>query len=637
MNKLINVDNGGTLTDIWVLDGEKSYHTKTLTTPHDLSRCFMSGLRKISQSIYGSEDLDRLISETDLIRYSTTVGTNALVQRKGPAIGLIIDEEFPIDALLADVQQQEMFSAIVGDRHCRFNCSLEGDLYRAAVVAAINELCAKGAQRLVIAFSQQGNAEAEKRFQKSAMELFPRHLLGAVPMLFVHSLVADRDPIRRCWTGLNNAFLHPAMEGFLYYAENLLREARARHPLLIYRNDGFSGRVSKTVAVRTYSSGPRGGMEGIAAYAAHYGLNRVLSFDVGGTTTDIGLVELGAIRTKPYGEVEGVPCSMPLCDIKSVGVGGGSVIRVIDGQIRVGPDSVGASPGPACFALGGTDATITDALVVLGLLDPDTYFGGDLKLDRARAVAAVAKHVADPLDLTPVAAAQAMLRAWAGNIATDLRHFAEVDAGLVLAAFGGGGPLAASEVADALGVEKVLIPRTAAVFSANGIGFSDVAHTAQAALSSAPLPEQIAQLRSRAISDMFSEGFEAAQCTLSVWLTNGEQAVAIAPDASAVPAECRIADDWTLHVRACGAVPQARICDAVTAHAAPAKSGGNRSLLQDDGTSVSVPVIVVEDQLPGAFGCGPAVIEEAFWTSYVRPGWRYEFSAAGDILLERIK
>ena len=165
--------------------------------------------------------------------------------------------------------------------------------------------------------------------KRRLLRTFPPHLLGALPILYAHELVDDADDARRTWTALFNAFLHPSMERFLYAAEHKLREAHSQSPLLVFRNDGYSGRVAKTIAVQTYSSGPRGGMEGAKALAAHYGFKHLLSMDIGGTTTDITVVAGGEVRTDRRGKVEGIATSFPLCNVESHGVGGSSIIRTL--------------------------------------------------------------------------------------------------------------------------------------------------------------------------------------------------------------------------------------------------------------------------------------------------------------------
>jgi N-methylhydantoinase A/oxoprolinase/acetone carboxylase beta subunit len=389
MTRLINIDNGGTLTDICVVDGDDVRYTKTLTTPFDLSRCLFDGLAKASTLLYGQERLAALLQSTDYIRYSTTQGTNALVQRKGPRLGLLTTDPTLVEALAATSEEEDLLSALVGDRHAVIDVGVDDDALAAELVARVNALAARGAGRVVVAIGGDDGAEQEKRVKRHLLRLYPRQLLGAIPLLFSWELVADRDDARRTWSALLNAFLHPAMERFLFNAESRLRESRTRRPLLIFRNDGGSSRVAKSSALKTYSSGPRGGLEGTRALASGYGFGHLLMADVGGTTTDVGVVTDGAVQVEHRGRVALVPTSFELAAITSHGVGGSSVIRVTGGEITVGPDSVGAAPGPACFGLGGADATITDVYLCMGLLDPHTYLDGSMTLDVERSRKAV--------------------------------------------------------------------------------------------------------------------------------------------------------------------------------------------------------------------------------------------------------
>lgn len=637
MGKLINIDNGGTLTDIWVLDGARSYHTKTITTPFDLSKCFMEGLAKISSLIYGEESLAALLQSTDHIRYSTTQGTNALVERKGPRLGLLIDARTGIDELQRDVREKKVFEDLVGTRLARLDTSLEGEDFTRALVHAFGDLTAAGAQRIVISFSGEDHAGHEAHLMRETLYMFPRHLLGAVPVLHASSLSREEDFGRRTWTALTNAYLHPAMERFLYNAENLLRPYRMTNPLLIYRNDGYSGCVAKTIALKTYSSGPRGGMEGARAYAYHYGYARLLSMDVGGTTTDIGLVENGAIKAQPHGEVEGIACAFPLCDIVSAGIGGGSIFRVREGRICVGPDSVGGAPGPACFGMGGRQATITDALLLMGVLDSATYFGGGMTLDAERARAAIEENIALPLGIDIETAVHDMFDAWAKKIAACLRDYAQVTRDTVLGAFGGGGPLAALAVAGHLGIDTVLVPGLAAVFSAHGIGFSDIAHQAEESFGdeedSGGLPAVLDRLRERVLRDMFSEGFEADECRLEAWARDAERTLTLDPDASLLPHA--LGSKAMIGMRATKTVNHARLADEGAIGTHEVQISISRNLLMRDGTRRDLPVIRVEEQKPGASGIGPALIEDAYWTCLMPEGWRFDFTANGDILFNR--
>jgi N-methylhydantoinase A/oxoprolinase/acetone carboxylase beta subunit len=310
MGMLINIDNGGTLTDICVLKDNNFYTTKTLTTPYDLSKCFFDGLKDVSKAVYGQEDVTRLLAEVEHIRYSTTQGTNAIVERKGPKLGMVVNKG---NAKLIKSMQEEdpdLFTFLVGDRIEEIELAdLNDEVSAAETITSITRLTARGANRVVVCFDNDDATHCESQFKRIAFNSYPRHLLGAVPMLFASELAEDISSNRRGWTALINSFLHPAMESFLYNAENRLREYRTKNPLLIFRNDGDASRVAKTIALKTYSSGPRGGMEGVKEFSKKYKLNNVVSMDIGGTTTDIGQVISNTVSESRRGTVEGVPTS----------------------------------------------------------------------------------------------------------------------------------------------------------------------------------------------------------------------------------------------------------------------------------------------------------------------------------------
>src|SRR3990167_2295714 len=445
----INIDNGGTLTDICILDDTGVRKTKVLTTPYDLSKCFFEGLQKASGVIYGQTDVKRLLEEVDLIRYSTTQGTNAICERKGPRLGLIIDAQSrDLPVRLAE-HDPEVFDVLVGDRVVFLDsATVMGDTAEVDVVKAINHLTATGANRLVVSFGGDDFLAVEDRFKKIALRKYPRHLLGAVPILYGSDLSTDGNVVRRTWTALINSFLHPAMEAFLYNAENRLRSYRTKNPLLIFRNDGDASRVAKTVAIKTYSSGPRGGMEGVKSFSRLYGFSDVVAIDIGGTTTDIGQYINGTVAEQRRGHVEGITVSFPLCEVMSAGVGGSSIFKEREGRIVIGPESVGAVPGPASFGRGGKEATITDASLLCGILDPGSYFGGDLALDSERAKSAILENIAKPLGLDLDDTLLQMQFAYEEKVAVELHRFTRISKGTTLLAFGGAGPLNACGVAE---------------------------------------------------------------------------------------------------------------------------------------------------------------------------------------------
>lgn len=641
MGRLINIDNGGTLTDICVIDGERVFHTKTLTTPYDLSKCFLEGLKKASILLYGEARVVDLLLSTDHIRYSTTQGTNAIVERKGPRLGLMLASQQDLAQLKAGEAEQELLDAMVGDRIATLDVSLEGGAFAMAVVACVNQLTALGANRIVVSLPGAAGADDEARVKEAALRKFPRQLLGVVPLLCATDLVEDGDAVRRTWTALFNAYLHPTMEAFLYHAEGILRDCHHQSPLLIFRNDGDSARVARTVAVKTYSSGPRGGMEGARALARHYGYTRLVSMDIGGTTTDIGRVDDGNVVACRRGAVEGVPVSLPLCEVASVGVGGSSILRAEAGGIRVGPESAGGEPGPACYGLGGQQPTITDVLLLTGLIDERTYFGGAMTLDRVRAEAAVRKQLAEPLGLTLEQALQRAEQAWVAKVASSLAKHAVLDANTVLAAFGGAGPFLLTEIAAAAGLREALIPGLAAVFSAYGIGFSDIAQQYQRRLSDAgdgAVQALVESLREAAERDMFAEGFELADCRQE-WTVVRE----LGPQSESrdwspgdgLPAGTLDCDAAFLELRVVRPIAHARLDAGGHAGEVAAVSNATRRVSMSGQHEQDLPVYALSEQPAGAEASGPCVLEEEFFTCRVDPGWTFHINANRDIRLSR--
>jgi len=642
MERLINIDNGGTLTDICVWDGQNFNYAKTLTTPFDLSKCLFDGLTKASESIFGAPDLEALLHSTKHIRYSTTQGTNALVERKGPRIGLVTDDAAVVAELRATEAEASLFDALIGPRVAVIDPHADEETLIFDLVQQVNKLTTDGAARIVVAVGD-ASGPGERRLRNILLRKFPRHLLGSVPVLYSWEFTADRVRTRRIWSGVINAFLHPTMERFLYNAEDRLRQLRVQNPLLIYRNDGASSRVAKSVALKTYSSGPRAGLEGARALAKAYDLNHVLMIDVGGTTTDVGSVKDFQITVDRRGSIKGVPISFPMSNVHSTGVGGSSIITVKEGQIIVGPESVGAAPGPACFGFGGTSATITDVNLLLGVLDSATYLDGGFALDAERSKAVILATVAEPLG---VGLEEALVQMEAAYFATIAKSFAAVigdPADTTIAAFGGAGPMSACGAARLNNVKTVLVPKLAAVFSAFGISFSDIGRSYEVGLSEPTI--EAAQsvhdmLVERAERDMFQEGHDLAACTLQ-WSLVVEEAdgtlVSEAPytygDAPAVgagqPASLTLVVTFEL--------PHASLAANTSLASHPAVASGTRQVRSSATEVDEVSVYALLDQKPGATALGPSIVEGTFFTARVLDGWKLDVTAAGDLMLTDIR
>lgn len=614
MERLINIDNGGTLTDIVVGSGTDFTFTKTLTTPVDLSQCLFDAMTKASVSLFGEPNLAGLLHSTRHIRYSSTQGTNALVERKGPSLGLITDDPDLVDALRGSERSAGLFDDLIGNRVAIVTPDGSPSELAGNLVAAINRLTTAGAQRLVIA---AGSDEREHLFKRTMLKNFPRHLLGSVPILFSREFASDPARTRQIWSGIINSFLHPTVERFLYSAEHRLRAYKVKNPLLIYRNDGASSRVSKSVALKTYSSGPRGGLEGTRAIAEAYGLDHVLMIDVGGTTTDVGMVTNSTISVDRRGSIQGVDISYEMSNVHSTGVGGSSIIAVHDGEITVGPESVGAAPGPACFGFGGTQATITDVNLLLGVLDPATYLNGEMALDADRSRAVITRTVADPLGISLDEALIRMERSYSDRLSGAFAALVSDTGETTIAAFGGGGPMSACSAARSAGVSHVLVPRLAAVFSAYGISFSDIAQSYETDVTGFT-PDDLESARrameADASRDMFQEGHELSDCDLE-WRTIFEEGSEI------------------VSLKAVFRLPHPTLDGGAPASQAAAVPSGTRQVRSTATEVDTVSVYQLEDQEPGATASGPAIVEGPFFTARVPAGWSLTVSPAGDLLL----
>lgn len=633
---LVNIDNGGSFTDAIASDGERVLHVKSPTTPHDLSQCFVAVLERLALECYGEADLARLLGDTEYLRYSTTSGTNAVVEHKGSPVGVLVlagEEERLYGA--ARLAGTGLWAAMVPSPVAGLRFA-GGAVDAPGLMASVSQLISQGVSRIVVALPEPAQ---EQLVKDEVLERYPRHLLGAIPVLFSHELVRDDDHGRRLFSAVVNSYLHPGMELFLYGAERVTRQHHLGSPLLIYRNDGDSARVAKTTAIKTYGSGPRGGLAGAVAYARWYRSPLLVGMDIGGTTTDVSAVADGTATEFAHGLVgdEEIPASFPMGDIVSIGYGGSSIFRLEGDAIRIGPESVGAAPGPACFGRGGTVPTITDALLLAGVLDPDNYLGGELRLDPALAEKVIGAVIAEPLGLALGAAVQRMIVAYESQVATHLRDILAsrgIAPGGDLLAFGGGGPMNACGIAAAAGFGRVIVPAYASVFSAYGIGFSDLSHqyrvpAAEAAARGADAV--LAELRERARRDMFGEGLAPEDWSEAVEVCGARDGRLVAQSwQGAIPAGL---DDPGLRLVATHGLRKPHLPAAADTPARAATAlGAARVFL--GGEPAELPVFALKDLAPGCAGSGPALFRDAYLTCLVRPGWSFCVSANGDLILE---
>ncbi len=467
----IAIDTGGTFTDcVWVERGQVRM-LKVFSTPADPSQAIVEALEKI-----GTHD-------SAVLLHGTTVGTNTLLQRKGASVALVTTAGFE-DAIEIGRQARPKLYDLFFDRveplvpaNLRFGVeertASDGKILQAPSPQDLQSLSTRIRQKHPesIAISLLFSFANTKTEIAVAQAL---HKLG-VPLSISHQILPEFREYDRTSTVVVNAYLQPVMQRYL---ENLDRRARAR--IFVMQSSGGITALSAAARepVRTVLSGPAGGVVGAAAQARRSGYDRIISFDMGGTSTDVALVDHEA-RASSQGEVAGFPIGVPMLDIHTVGAGGGSIARFdAGGALRVGPESAGADPGPICYGR-GTQPTVTDANLLLGRLQPQRFLGGDFTLDFERTRRLVAEWLKqNGPKLTPEQFAAGIIRVVNATMEKAIR-VVSIERGydpreFALVAFGGAGGLHACELAEALSIPRVIVPALPGALSAFGILVSDV-------------------------------------------------------------------------------------------------------------------------------------------------------------------
>lgn len=503
MNR-VSVDIGGTFTDCFVAWDDKYLQSKALTTHQNLALGFNEALENACSELGIS--VNELLSEVDSVRYATTLGTNALIERKGPRLGLLTTMGFRSSVPLARArgygagldhkQQLDVPNAKRPDpivpipmiKEIRERVDFVGDvvlgLDEEDLRVKLRELVDKGAEALVVVLANSVvNPAHELRIREIFLEEYPAHMLGAIPMLLSHQIVGRKGEYVRAMSTILDGFLHQVMYHGLGTLELNLRASGYDKPMLVNHNSGGMAQLNSTDALQTLHSGPVSGIAACEHLAAATGLGNVVATDMGGTSFDIGLVTEGGVKHYDFNPViERWMVSVPMVHLVTLGAGGGSICSYdsVYQTVAVGPRSAGSDPGPACYDRGGLEPTVTDADLMLGYLDPQNYAGGHIKLNPRRAKSAIEDALCDELDVDVIEAAKLIKRtvdgAMANGIATELRTRGYDPENFTVLAYGGNGPLHACGIANALGTKKILAPPFSSVFSAVGAGSTAQMH-----------------------------------------------------------------------------------------------------------------------------------------------------------------
>jgi len=482
MSYMIDIDTGGTFTDgFFNRDGEVRT-VKVATTPHDLTVCFFECIKSGAKA-FGIDEYD-LLSDAEIIRFSNTIGTNTIIQRDGSRIGLLLSKGLSTLAPSSDVESRQPLVQPSMVLEVDESTDVKGTVHihpgPADILRSAQRLIDAGARCLVVAFANsETNPANEREVRQIIKDEYPRDYLGSIPVFLASDITPNSGTQGRINTAVLNAYVHNKLTRLLYNAGETLRQRHFRKTLFIGHNNGTVARVAKTRAFHTYNSGPAAGLLGVKWLGELYGIKRLISTDMGGTSFDIGWIKEGEPSYSLAPDIEGFRCNLPMMEIAAFGAGGGSIAAIVDGKLQVGPKSAGASPGPVCFSLGGTEPTVTDANLVIGLLDAEFFLGGSKHLDVEKARSVIDDKIAGPLGISAEDAAWAIRAKIDQTMGAEVRNIANrLGDGddPVIVVYGGAGGLHACAIADEAGLDTVILTPFSAVFSAFSSSLNNIGH-----------------------------------------------------------------------------------------------------------------------------------------------------------------
>lgn len=671
---ILGVDTGGTFTDFYLVlgDGTAAVY-KCPSTPGDPARAVLEGLSRMLR-----EARRALRAPQIEVVHGSTVATNAIIERRGARTALITTEGFR-DVLAIGRQTRPRLYDLAPRREpplvpeeLRLEASerldRRGEALRPLDPAEVERLLERvldaGAESLAVCFLFSFLNPTHERMVAEAARR------RGLSVSASYEVLPEHREYERASTTVANAYVAPVMARYLSHLADGLRRRGIRRLRVMASNGGsMSAQEAARLAVRTVLSGPAGGVAGAYALARQAGYENVITLDMGGTSTDVGLCP-GRLLEREEALVGGLPLRGPALDVVSVGAGGGSIASIdAGGALRVGPESAGADPGPACYGK-GLDATVTDAHVLLGRIQPEHFLGGRMPL-LPQASEQALRRLAGPFGGDPRRAAAAVLKVANANMERALR-MVSVERGhdprlFTLVAFGGAGPLHACELADALGIPQVIVPPHPGVLSALGMAAAPIVKDLRAAVHlrlDAPRDEgeiaQLARLRSallaRGRSELEREGFEteglSAQPILEMRYAGQSYELPVPAD-SLAPTSFLPAFHAAHRERYGHADPErpVEVVDlrlrlvlpgpALPSSPAPARrlsarvAPAARRDVWFDGKPILTP-IYPRDSLPaGAEVGGPAIVVQMDSTTVIPPGWRGTVDPRGNLVLSR--
>jgi N-methylhydantoinase A len=676
-------DIGGTFTDVAAFD-EKSGHMllgKTLSTTSNLELGITHGVEK-ARTRY---------ADAALFLHGSTIAINTMLERTGAKTALLITEGFRDIYEIGRINRPDAYNLFfkkhvpLVERALRFEVrermTAEGEVYipldEAGVHAVCDKLDALGVEAVAILLLHcYRNPDHEQRVKRIVQQRLPRAFVSAS-----HELSQEYREFERCSTVVANAYIGPMVSQYIANIDQHIKESGFKGSFLLVQSTGglYESHQAQVQCVRMLESGPAAGVIGAQALCREMDLGDAVAFDMGGTTAKAGVIYKGEVLTTGSALIGGynqaLPVQIPMVDVFEVGTGGGSIAMVDEsGALRVGPQSAGAEPGPACYGLGGTRPTVTDANLVLGRLGADRFLGGEMKLEVEAAERAIRQHVAQPLGVDLVHAADGILR-----IAVTAMSYAvkavSTERGLDAAAFsliayGGAGPLHASAIAREIGQQRFIVPRAPGHFCAFGMLFSDLRYdyvkTWFTRLDDAPFAEI-----ERIYEAMIAEGRKAVDGS---GIKPSRVTVAYAADMRYVGQEHPVTVDLSpnvfkrrdreaikkhfdevhqlrygtcapeeraeivsLRATVTGVMkkpPLERIARGARSPVSAAQRGKRKVYFAELGKAVATPTFARDALRAGNRIEGPALIEEHASTTVVLPGDRLQVDEFGNLVIE---
>jgi N-methylhydantoinase A len=668
----IGVDIGGTFTDFAIWDGSAAGTSavramKLPSTPPDFAEAVKRGL----EILIGDGTIDP--SDTVLIVHGTTVSTNAVIERSGPKLALLVTAGFPDilgAARLRLDRPTDLFArrpppliprscVLEVNERMLADGSVDRPLNTEQAVAAARLAVRNGATGLAVCFLHSYRNPVHELQAGAAI----RAALDGIDVVLSHQVWAQQSEYERASATLLNAYAKQAMSGYIAALEAWLAERLPRARLLVTKSNGgvMSAAEATRMPLHTLLSGPAAGVSAAAVLGAMLGEPNLLTMDMGGTSTDISLIRGGHVMTSHDGRVGDFPIMMPVTAIEAIGAGGGSIAWLDGGVLKVGPRSAGAVPGPACYGRGGTVPTVSDAYLLCGYLADDAPLAGDLWLRKDLAEAAL-QPLAAAIGRNVTATAEAVIAvATANMLAGALPFIARLGvapAELTLMIFGGAGAIHGPLLADEIGIGRVVVPRLSAVFCAFGGLVSDllydvVRNVHGMALDDAAQAKIFADLRHDGQTWLAEQATDAmpeferyadvryARQSFDV-AARLEGGVDLDSIAAAFHAEHQrrfghsspgaAIEIIALRLRVRGVLPRP---EAVRAAGGGASLSPGRRRACFNGTWHNITVLAWADLPVGFTGQGPAIIAQETATVVVPPAFDFSLGVLGDLILTR--